>query len=109
MVDGSIGRPGKGSARRTALRLLAWLPVAMLAACATPQERAAQARAEVEEMMVVYGPACTHMGYAAQSDAWRSCVLNLDTRAELRTYDTGPGYYAGWGPGYWRQGGWWGR
>jgi hypothetical protein len=51
--------------------------VLALAACTTPQERAAQAQADVERMMAIYGPACVRLGYAAQSDAWRSCVLSL--------------------------------
>ncbi|WP_322403287.1 hypothetical protein [Massilia luteola] len=79
--------------------------VLALAACATPQERAAQAQADVEQMMAIYGPACTRLGYAAQSDAWRGCVINLGAKYDLQRYGPGPGYY-GWGPGYWR-GGWW--
>ena len=80
-----------------------------LAACTTPQERAAQAQADVERMMAIYGPACVRLGYAAQSDAWRSCVLSLSTKYDLQRYGPSPGYYGwgpGWGPGYWR-GGWW--
>ena len=73
-----------------------------LSACATPQERAAQAQADVAQMMAIYGPACARLGYAVQSDPWRNCVINLSVKNDLQRY--GPGYY-GWGPGYWR-GGW---
>jgi hypothetical protein len=92
--------------------LPAWLLASLLLApvlsgCTTPQERAAQAQAEVEQMMMVYGPACTRLGYAAESDAWRSCVLKLSTKHDLQRSASSPGYY-GWGPGYWRPNGWWG-
>ena len=73
-----------------------------LSACATPQERSAQAQADVAQMMAIYGPACARLGYAVQSDTWRNCVLTLGAKYDLQRY--GPGYY-GWGPGYWR-GGW---
>jgi len=94
--------------------LLRILPVlalpALLAACSTPQERAARARVQVEQMMAEYGPACIRLGYAANSDPWRSCVINLSTKNDLQRYGPTPGYYAGWGPDYhWRgAGGWWG-
>lgn len=87
------------------LRRASMSGVLALAACTTPQERAAQAQADVERMMAIYGPACVRLGYAAQSDAWRSCVLNLSTKYDLQHYGPPPGYYS-WGPGYWR-GGWW--
>jgi hypothetical protein len=78
------------------------------AACSTPQERAAQKQAEAADMMTIYGPACARLGYAANSDAWRNCVVNLSTKDDLQRYGAGPGYYAGWGPGYWRGAGYWG-
>ena len=76
--------------------------IVFLSGCATPEQRAAQAQADVAQMMAIYGPACTRLGYAAQSDPWRSCVLNLSTKYDLQRYGQG---YDGWGPGYWR-GGW---
>lgn len=86
---------------RVPVRWCACLTV-LLSGCATPEQRAAQAQADVAQMMALYGPACSRLGYAAQSDPWRNCVLNLGTKYDLQRY--GPGYY-GWGPGYWR-GGW---
>ena len=76
-----------------------------LAACSTPQQRAERMQAEMTEQMAIYGPACSRLGYAQNSDQWRSCVLQLSTREELR--QTGPSYYGGWGPRHWR-GGYWG-
>ena len=77
-----------------------------LAACSTPQQRAERMQAEMAELMTIYGPACSRLGYAQNSDQWRHCVLQLSTREELR--HTGPSYYGGFGPRHWRAGGYWG-
>jgi hypothetical protein len=64
---------------------------AVLAACATPAERAAQAQRQMDEMIVTYGPACERLGYQANSDPWRDCVLRLnqqDTYERYRAYPT---------------------
>jgi hypothetical protein len=42
----------------------------------TPQERALKQQAEMERMMAEFGPACTQLGYAANTDQWRDCVLH---------------------------------
>ena len=55
-----------------------------LAACATPEERAAQARAEMEGMMAVYGPACERLGYRDADPGWRECVLRMAAREDMR-------------------------
>ena len=89
----------------TALPLVA-IPLVALTGCTTPQQRAAQAQAEVEQMMVTYGPACSRLGYANESDQWRTCILNLNARDEMQRYDSS--YYAGYGSGFGRWGGWWG-
>ena len=78
------------------------------AACTTPQERAAQMQAEVANMVATYGPACSRLGYAPNSDPWRNCILSLSTKDDLLRYGPSPGYYSGWGPGYWHGGGRWG-
>ena len=49
--------------------------IVCLLGCTTPQQRAAQQQAEMERMIAVYGPACTQLGYAMNSDPWRNCVL----------------------------------
>jgi hypothetical protein len=90
------------------MRTLMLLPVAvLLAACSTPQERAARLQAEMEHDMQVYGPACVRLGFQVNSDPWRNCVLQLGTREEVQRSLSSPSYYAGYGPGYWR-GGFWG-
>lgn len=80
------------------------LPALALAGCVSPQQRAAQKQAEVEQMMAVYGPACSRLGYAVGSDPWRNCVVSLSTKDDLQRY--GPNGYPGYYPGRW--GGWWG-
>jgi len=55
-----------------------------LAGCATPEERAAQAQAEMEGMMAVYGPACERLGYKPSDDRWRDCVLRMAARDDMR-------------------------
>lgn len=92
------GRIARALAACLTMPLSACLAVG-LSACTTPQERAAQAQADVAQMMAIYGPACTRLGYAVQSDTWRNCVLNLSAKYDLQRY--GSGYY-GWGPGGWR-------
>ena len=77
------------------------------AACSTPQDRAAQKEAEAANMMAMYGPACSRLGYALNSDPWRNCIVTLSTKDDLQRYGPSPGYYPGWGP-YWHGGGYWG-
>ncbi|HEX8989552.1 MAG TPA: hypothetical protein VF816_16465 [Rhodocyclaceae bacterium] len=52
----------------------------LLAACATPAERAAQRQRDIDAMMAEYGPACERLGYKAHTDAWRDCILRLSTK-----------------------------
>jgi hypothetical protein len=54
------------------------------AGCATPQERAAQLRAEMDEMIAVYGPACERLGYRHEDPGWRDCVMRLAARDDIR-------------------------
>lgn len=81
------------------------LAAALLAACSTPQERAVRAQADMEQNMMIYGPACARLGYPTDSDQWRGCVLNLSTKEDLQRYNYpyAGGYY---GPGYWHGGMW---
>ena len=48
-----------------------------LLGCATPQERAMKQQAEMDRMLVQFGPACTQLGYVTNSDPWRNCVVQL--------------------------------
>lgn len=79
---------------------------ALLSGCATPQEKAARAAAEMEQMMQVYGPACSKLGYPANSDQWRDCVLQLSAKEDAQRY--GPSYSIGFGRRHWGMGGYWG-
>ena len=58
-----------------------------VAGCATQAERAAQVQREVEEMIRVYGPGCEKLGFKADSDQWRDCVLRLATKDSLERRD----------------------
>jgi hypothetical protein len=55
--------------------------------CVTQAERAAQVQREVDEMIGVYGPGCEKLGYKADSDPWRDCVLRLATKDSLERHD----------------------
>lgn len=81
---------------------------ALLAACSTPQERAARLQAEMDSMVATYGPACIRLGYAPNSDPWRNCVLQLSLKDEVERYGSYPSYYAGMGFSRWHAGGRWG-
>ena len=63
---------------------------ALLAACATPAERAAAVQRDVEDMIQVYGPGWEKLGYKTDSDPWRDCVLRLATRDSIERYRLGP-------------------
>jgi len=88
------------------MRRLIVLAALALAGCATPQERAARAQADMQRDMALYGPACSHLGYAAGSDPWRACILQLSTKEELRNNAYPANYYGGYGR--WRGGAFWG-
>jgi alkyl sulfatase BDS1-like metallo-beta-lactamase superfamily hydrolase len=58
--------------------------------CATQAERAAAAQREVDDMIKVYGPACEKLGFKADTDTWRNCVLRLaDRESDERTRRSG--------------------
>ena len=61
--------------------------IAILAGCATtPEERAAQVQADVDRMIATYGPACERLGYRANDDKWRDCVMRLAARDDRERY-----------------------
>jgi hypothetical protein len=65
------------------LVLTCLIPLA-LAACATPEQRAAAVQRDVDDMIRVYGPGCDRLGYRADTDEWRACVLRLAHRDDLQ-------------------------
>lgn len=66
------------------LMFLAFL--SLLVGCATDAERATQAQSDIEQMIRIYGPACEKLGYKADSNQWRDCVLRLDTKNNTERY-----------------------
>lgn len=60
------------------------LGAAILASCATPEDRSVAVQREVDQMVATYGPACERLGYPANDDRWRDCVMRLAQRDEQR-------------------------
>jgi hypothetical protein len=87
--------------------VIAGLASLALAGCSTPEQRAAEMQAEMNRMMVVFGPACGKLGYTTNSDPWRNCVLQLSAKEDAQRYGY-PHYYAGYGRSRWAVGGMWG-
>ena len=79
----------------------------LLAGCTTPQERAARKQADMDRIVVEYGPACVRLGYQANSDPWRNCVLQLSTKDDIMRYGSS-NFYGGFGRSHWGGGGMWG-
>ena len=70
-----------------------------LLGCATPAQRAMEKVGEAEQMIQVFGPACERLGYVANSDAWRNCLVQMNQTDALRYSNAYP-YYSRLGP-YW--------
>lgn len=87
--------------------IVAGVGALLLAGCTTPEQKAANMQAEVNRMMQIYGPACSKLGYAANSDQWRDCVLQLSVKDEVQRYGY-PVYGLGYGRSRWSMGGYWG-
>ena len=64
-----------------------FVSIMLVAGCATEAQRAAQVQRDVDEMIRVYGPGCDKLGYKADSDQWRECVLRLATKERLERRD----------------------
>ena len=62
---------------RTAITILM---LGLLAGCVTQEQKTARAQQQVTEMIQTYGPACEKLGYQPNTDQWRSCILNLDSK-----------------------------
>lgn len=74
------------------------IPIAALVAgCTTPAEQAAQAERDVDQMIRIYGHACERLGFNANTDPWRNCIIGLGQR-DAASLNAAP-YY---GPPYWR-------
>ena len=60
------------------------LVATIFSGCMTPAEQAAEAERDVERMMLVYGPACEKLGFKANTDPWRNCVIGLGQKDAAR-------------------------
>ena len=87
--------------------MIAGLGALLLAGCTTPEQKAASMQAEMARLMQVYGPACSRLGYGANTDQWRDCVLQLSAKEEAQRYGY-TGYSWGFGRSRWSVGGVWG-
>lgn len=64
--------------------------------CATPQEQAAQQQAEMDRMIGEFGPACYQLGYPANSDQWRNCVMELAARNGSGSGKVSTSFFGSW-------------
>jgi hypothetical protein len=69
------------------------LLIGLLAGCATPAQEAAYAQHEMERTMAIYGPACERLGYTANTDPWRNCVMQLNYQNDMQRYSFSMGHY----------------
>lgn len=76
-----------------------------LTACSTPQQRAQQQQAEMDKMIVEFGPACEKLGYQARSDPWRNCVVQLAAKNQAGGSGVSTSIFGSWGNwGRWGRG-----
>jgi hypothetical protein len=68
-----------------------------LLGCTTSQEKALKQQAEMERMIAEYGPACTKLGYAMNSDLWRNCVVQLGARNGVNRGGVSTSVFGSWG------------
>lgn len=68
-----------------------------LVGCISPQERAANEQAKMNRMIGEYGPACYQLGYPANSDQWRNCVVQLAERNEASRGGVSTSFFGSFG------------
>ena len=71
--------------------------IVCLLGCTTPQEKALKQQAEMDRMMAEYGPACTQLGHAPNSDPWRNCVLQLAANSGANRGGVSTSIFGSWG------------
>jgi len=80
------------------MRIAVLAAALLLAGCATPQQRAQEMAAYIEEN---YGPTCVTLGYKPDTDAYRNCMLSMYNTDQVRNAGWGtPGWGVGWGGRY---------
>lgn len=73
--------------------------VVCLLGCTTPQEQALKQQAEMDRMMARYGPACTQLGFATNSDPWRNCIVQSATSDDVNRGGVSTSIFGAWGSG----------
>jgi hypothetical protein len=68
-----------------------------LLGCATPAQQAQKQQAEMERMMAEYGPACSQLGYAVNTDLWRNCVMQLAAKNDSQRGRVSTSIFGSWG------------
>lgn len=71
--------------------------VVCLLGCASPQEKAMKQQAEMDRMIAEYGPACTQLGYPANSDPWRNCIVQLAAKNGAGYGGVSTSIFGSWG------------
>ena len=79
--------------------LLMTASVVCLLGCSTPEQRAMKQQAEMDRMMAEYGPACVQLGFAANTDPWRNCVIQSATRNGSYSGGVSTSIFGGFGSG----------
>jgi hypothetical protein len=79
-------------------QILALSATTLLAACGTPQERAAYREDPVSAMATVYGAGCEKAGYPQGSEQWRECIVRSTTEDDLARYAQFYDRYMQWYP-----------
>jgi len=76
-----------------------------LLGCASPQQQAQKQQAEMDRMVTEFGPACSKLGYAPDSDPWRNCIVQLAAKNEGRPGAVSTSIFGSWGNwGRWGRG-----
>jgi uncharacterized membrane protein YgcG len=68
-----------------------------LLGCATPAQQAQKQQAEMDRMVAEFGPACSQLGYAANSDPWRNCIVQLASNKEGQRGSVSTSIFGSWG------------
>jgi hypothetical protein len=86
--------------------LILWIAaIFVFLGCSTPQERAARQQGEMDRMIGEFGPACYKLGYPANSDAWRDCVVRLAAQNNAGRGGVSTSFFGSWGNfGRWGRG-----
>jgi hypothetical protein len=71
--------------------------VVCLLGCISPQERAANEQARMNRMIGEFGPACYRLGYPANSDQWRNCVMQLAERDQATRGGVSTSFFGSFG------------